>query len=193
MIYGYARVSTKDQNLDLQIIALKKAGCEVIYSEKISSGNSYRKELDRLLIKVVKGDTIVIWKLDRLGRSLHELIKIVKDLEQKNVQLISLIDCIATETMQGRLFLQIVAVFAEYERAMVRERTIAGINAAKAKGRKGGRPRGISEEYRIKASMALTLRAKGNKTIKEICEITGMSRSTYYKIVHIFEGKKNKN
>lgn len=193
MIYGYARVSTKDQNLDLQMAALKNAGCELIFSEKISSGKSIRKELDSLLAKVSSGDTIVIWKLDRLGRSLHELIKIVKDLEQKRIQLISIIDNIATETMQGRLFLQIVAVFAEYERAMVRERTIAGINAAKAKGRNGGRPKGISEEYQVKASLALTLRNQRNKSIKEICEIVGMSRSTYYRIVMLYERKKWKN
>lgn len=193
MIYGYARVSTKDQNLDLQMTALKNAGCELIFSEKISTGKSIRKELDSLLAKVRSGDTIVIWKLDRLGRSLHELIKIVKDLEQKKVRLISLIDNFDTETMQGRLFLQIVAVFAEYERSMVRERTIAGINAAKAKGRNGGRPKGISEEYQVKASLALTLRTQTNKSIKEICEIVEMSRSTYYRIEMLYERKKRKN
>ena len=182
MKYGYARVSTKDQNLDLQLDALREAGCDYIFSEKISSNKINRKELDSLLSKVQSGDTIVIWKLDRLGRSLQSLIKIVSDLEKNRVELISIKDNLATNTIQGRLFFQIVAVFSEYERSMVRERTIAGILAAKAKGRNGGRPKGISKKYLVKASMALTLWHEGKMSISEICKNVGMSRSTFYKI-----------
>lgn len=187
MIYGYARVSTKDQSLELQTECLKRAGVERIFSEKISSRKLYRKELDTLLNVVKTGDSIIIWKLDRLGRSLHELIKIVMDLDKNGIDLISITDNIDTKTPHGKLFFQIVAVFAEYERSMNRERTLAGIKAAREKGRIGGRPKGISEEYQAKAMMAFTLRAQKNKTQSEICSIVGMSRSSYYRILKLFE------
>lgn len=187
MIYGYARVSTKDQSLELQIDCLKSAGVETIFSEKVSSRKQYRKELDSLLSIVKKGDSIIIWKLDRLGRTLHELIKIVMDLDKRGVDLNSITDNIDTKTPHGKFFFQIVAVFAEYERSMNRERTLAGIKAAREKGRVGGRPKGISEEYQAKAMMAFTLRAQKNKTQKEICAVVGMSRSSYYRILKLFE------
>lgn len=191
MIYGYARVSTKDQNLDLQITALKQAGSQKTLAEKVSSRKQYRKELDFLLSVVEKGDSIIIWKLDRIGRSLHELIKIITDLEKKQVDLISLIDNIDTKTPHGKLFFQIVAVFAEYERSMIRERTLAGIKVAREKGRIGGRPKGISKEYQAKVLLALALRTENNKTLTEICAIVGISRSSYYRITKIKDVGKN--
>lgn len=187
MIYGYARVSTRDQSLEMQIDALHKAKCEIIFTEKISSAKTVRRELDKVLAMVVQGDTIVIWRLDRFGRSLHELLRIIKELEKKQVQLISLSDNIATNTNQGKLFLQIVAVFAEYERTLIRERTIAGIVAAKAKGRNGGRPKGTSPIIKSKVAMAFALIKQGGLACNKVFLEVGISRNTYYRNVALIE------
>lgn len=189
MIYGYARVSTKEQSLDLQVEALSKAGVQHLFTEKVSTRKVSRKELDALIAKVVAGDSIIIWKLDRLGRSLQELIRVVMDLEKRGVDLLSISDNINTKTVQGRFFFQIVAVFAEYERSLIRERTIAGIKIAREKGRAGGRPKGISKEYLAKGQAALLMRAQKVKTQKEICASVGMSRISYYRILKTIENE----
>lgn len=143
MKVGCARVSTRDQTLDLQLDALKKAGCSKVYTETVSGGaHADRPELNRLMDTLRKGDVLVIWKLDRLGRSLKNLIEIVNELLQRHVGLMSLNDPIDTTTSHGRLIFNIFASLAEFERDVLRERTNAGLAAARARGRKGGVPEG---------------------------------------------------
>ena len=143
MKIGYARVSTKDQNLDLQLDALKAAGCEKIYTDKISSVKN-RPELNKALSYLRKGDTFVIWRLDRLGRSLKDLVNIVDDMQSKGIDFISLNDSIDSTTSSGRLIFGIFASLAAFERELIIERTKAGLEAARIRGRIGGRPQGLS-------------------------------------------------
>lgn len=170
MIFGYARVSTQNQNLDLQIDDLKKSGCTKIYREKVSSVKE-RPELIKLLDAVREGDTIVVWKLDRLGRSLKDLIGLINEFQEREVGFKSLNDAIDTTTAQGRLIFNIFASLAEFERDMIRERTKAGLSAARARGRMGGKPKGLSKEARSKAYAAKALFDKGDKTTQEIGSI----------------------
>jgi len=181
MKIGYARVSTADQNLRMQVDALKAEGCEQIYKEKISGSKSERKELQRLLETVRKGDTIVIWKLDRLGRSLKHLVELVSQLLDKGVGLKSLNDPIDTSTSQGRLIFNIFASLAEFEREVIRERTMAGLKAARSRGRLGGRPKGLSSEAIRTSVMAASLYNGKKSSISEICETLKISRPTLYK------------
>src|SRR6266567_752051 len=139
MIVGYARVSTIDQTPQLQIDALKAAKCKPIYIEQKSGKNMNRPELTRCLDTLRKGDTLVIWKLDRLGRSLRDLIEIVERLENSGIQFISLTEDINTKAASGRLIFRVFAVLAEFERNLIRERTKAGLATARARGRLGGR------------------------------------------------------
>jgi DNA invertase Pin-like site-specific DNA recombinase len=136
MKIGYARVSTKDQNMDLQTDALKKAGCEIIFAETVSGVKTDRPELIKLLGQVRKDDIVVVYKLDRLGRSLKHLLEVVAQLNSKQVGVQSISDAIDTTTPQGRLFFNISACFAEFERDLIRERTKSGLEAARARGRK---------------------------------------------------------
>ena len=140
MKIGYARVSTKDQNIHLQVNALQDAGCTNIYRERMSgSAKKERPVLKETLSFLREGDTFVVWRLDRLGRTLRQLIELVQDLEDRGVQFISLKENINTSTPSGKLFFHITGAFAEMERELIRERTIAGLEAARARGRKGGR------------------------------------------------------
>ncbi|KAA6438026.1 helix-turn-helix domain-containing protein [Dyadobacter flavalbus] len=180
MIFGYARVSTQDQNLDLQIDDLKRSGCARIFREKISSVKE-RPELLKLLDTVREGDTIVVWKLDRLGRSLKDLIGLINEFQERKVGFKSLNDAIDTTTAQGRLIFNIFASLAEFERDMIRERTKAGLSAARARGRMGGKPKGLSKEARSKAYAAKALYDKQDKTAQEIGNILGISRATVYR------------
>jgi DNA invertase Pin-like site-specific DNA recombinase len=141
MKIGYARVSTKDQNVDLQLDALKQAGCERIYQEVASGAKTARPELDRLLVDIHAGDTIVIWKLDRLGRSLKHLVELMGKLVERKIGLLSLNDPVDTTNAQGRLVFNLSASLAEFERELIQERTHAGLSAARARGRIGGRPK----------------------------------------------------
>lgn len=145
MKIGYARVSTLDQNLDLQTDALTAAGCEEIYTDKITGTKADRPALNELLSFARRGDTIIIWKLDRLGRSLSDLISIVADLEKKGINFVCLKESFDTTTAAGKLFFQMSACFAEYEKNILKERTLAGLAAAKARGRTGGRKRALSD------------------------------------------------
>ena len=146
MIFGYARVSTTRQNTDMQIDHLKKSGCEKIFVEKISGSSKDRPELSKLLKQLRKGDKLVIYKLDRLGRSLKDLISIVNSLNEIDVSLISVIDGINTTTTVGRFTFNIFASIAEFEKDVIRERTISGLAAARSRGRIGGWPTGFSVE-----------------------------------------------
>lgn len=180
MRIGYARVSTKDQTLNLQIDALQKAGCEQIFKETASGAKAARPVLDDMLSRLRAGDVVVIWKLDRLGRNLKHLVTLTGELMEREVGLISLNDPIDTTTPQGRLVFNIFASLAEFERDLIRERTQAGLEAARARGRTGGRPRGLSKEAKQKAMAAETLYREGQLSVQEICDQLGISKPTLY-------------
>ncbi len=180
MRIGYARVSTKDQNFDLQMDALKKAQCEDILKEVASGAKAARPVLEALLSQLRKGDVLVIWKLDRLGRSLRHLVNLTNELIERKIGLISLNDPIDTTTPQGRLMFNIFASLAEFERDLIRERTQAGLKAARERGRKGGRPGGLSKKAEATAMAAETLYKEGDLSVLAICEQLGISKPTLY-------------
>ena len=157
MKIGYARVSTKDQSLNMQIEALKQAGCVQIFEEIASGAKTARPVLEEVIRNLRESDTLVIWKLDRLGRNLGQLIHLTNTLMEKKVGLISLNDPIDTTTAQGRLIFGIFASLAEFERELIRERTQAGLKSARARGRKGGRPKGMSKIATEKAAIVEAL------------------------------------
>ena len=179
MLIGYARVSTQDQHLHLQLDDLHKTGCERVYQEKVSSTKE-RPQLARLLESIREGDTVVVWKLDRLGRSLKELIGLINAFQAKGVGFRSLNDAIDTTTAQGRLVFNIFASLAEFERDLIGERTKAGLSAARARGRQGGRPKGMTKEASGKAQAVWTLYEKREKSAQEIAKLLGISRATVY-------------
>ena len=146
MKVGYARVSTYDQDLSLQIDALQRAGCEKTFDDKASGAKAQRPGLSDAMDFLRKGDTLVVWRLDRLGRSLKHLIETVTVLEEKGIGLISLTESINTTTSGGRLVFHFFGALAEFERSLIRERTQAGLQAARARGRKGGRPKALSPQ-----------------------------------------------
>ncbi len=180
MKYGYSRVSTKDQNLNMQMDALKKAGCKNILSDVASGSKTDRPNLNKLLSELRKGDVIIIWKLDRLGRSLKHLVELVELLNTKKVGLVSLNDPINTTTSHGKLIFNIFASLAEFERDIIRERTKAGLKAARARGRKGGRPKGLTAEAETTACAAETLYNEQTLSILQICTQLGISKATLY-------------
>lgn len=184
MNIGYARVSTLNQDLSLQLDALEKAGCKTIYQEKVSALSKERPELETLLHTLREGDTVVVWKLDRLGRSLKDLLDLVEKFRVKNVGLKSLSDSIDTTTAQGRMVFGIFSVLAEFERELIRERTIAGIEAARLRGRVGGKRPGLSASSRAKAAeaerMYLDTNPKTKLSVSEICAHLKIGRGTFY-------------
>lgn len=180
MRIGYARVSTKEQSLDLQIDALKKAGCEKIHKEVISGVKVDRPVLDELMRNIRSGDVLVIWKLDRLGRSLKHLVEMVNELINKDVGLHSINDPINTTTSQGRLNFNLFASLAEFERDLISERTQAGLSAARIRGRLGGRPKGLSHKTEPTACAAETLYREGKLSVQQIAEKLGISKTTLY-------------
>lgn len=179
MKFGYARVSTRDQSLNLQLDALKKSDCDEVFKEKVSSGKD-RPELEKLLGLLRSGDTLVVWKLDRLGRSLKELLGLVNDFQEKNIGFISLNDSIDTTTAQGRLIFNIFASLAEFERDIIRERTMAGLMAARARGRMGGKKKGLTPDAIQKAETAKTLYQQKMK-VDDIAKVIGVGRTTVYR------------
>jgi DNA invertase Pin-like site-specific DNA recombinase len=181
MIYGYARVSTKDQVLNLQIDALKNAGCQKIFNEVAKGAKADRPEWLRLLSEIQKGDTLIVWKLDRMGRSLHHLIKVVNDLIAKGVDIISIQDPLNTTSAQGRLIFNMFASLAEFEKDLIRERTMAGLKSARARGRIGGRPKGLSEKAKKVACVAEALYLQNELKTDDIAEQLGISKTTLYK------------
>ena len=180
MKIGYARVSTPDQKMDLQIDELKKFGCTKIFSEVVTGAKADRTELNKMLEQVRPGDIIVIWKLDRLGRSLKHLVELVGELIEKEVGLKSLHDPIDTSTSQGRLIFNIFASLAEFEREVISERTKAGLTAARARGRIGGLPKGLFKKAQDKARVCEALYKEGKMSIAEILENQQISRATLY-------------
>ncbi len=180
MRVGYARVSTKEQNVEMQVDALKKAQCEQVFTEVASGANTTRPVLDDLLSRLRSGDVLVIWKLDRLGRSLKHLVTLTNELLERQIGLVSLNDPIDTTTPQGRLIFNIFASLAEFERDLIRERTQAGLEAARARGRKGGRPRGLSKQAEATAMAAETLYGEGELSVQAICDQLSISKPTLY-------------
>jgi len=181
MKIGYARVSTVDQNLELQMDALKEAGCEKIFSDHgVSGAKAERPGLDEALDRIRKKDTLVIWKLDRLGRSLSDLLSIVEYLKERGAHFLSIQDGFDTSTASGKMVFSVIGAMAEYERNLIRERTMAGLKAARARGRMGGRPKALDKSQ---VKMAIALAEAGELTVNEICEQVGCSRSTYYRQV----------
>ena len=181
MRIGYTRVSTNDQNLDLQTDALRAAGCKKIFSDHgVSGAKAERSGLDKALDQLRKGDILVIWKLDRLGRSLSHLLSIIEDLKQKGVDFASVQDGFDTSTASGKMVFSVIGAMAEYERNLTRERTRAGLAAARARGRMGGRPKALDESQ---VKVAIALAEAEELTINQICEQVGCSRSTYYRQV----------
>ncbi|STT65837.1 Resolvase-like protein [Klebsiella pneumoniae] len=177
MMIGYARVSTQDQNLDLQTEALTRAGCEKIYEDKISGVRVERPGLTRALEMLREGDTLVVWKLDRLGRSVKQLVDMVGELHKQGIQFKSLTDAIDTGTPAGRFFFHVMASLAEMERELIIERTRAGLDAAKQLGRKGGRKPKMTSS---KIESAKKLLASGIPP-RDVAKDLGVSVPTLYR------------
>lgn len=177
MKIGYARVSTVDQSLALQRDALQAAGCERIYEDKESGAKADRPGLAQAMHVARAGDVLVVWRLDRLGRSLPDLVRQVGELEKAGVGFESLTEAIESSTAAGRLVFHVFAALAEFERNLVRERTMAGLTAARARGRKGGRPT-IDP---AKRAALLALASDKDKSPTEICKALGISKATFYK------------
>ena len=184
MLVGYARVSTQDQNSALQIDALKETGCERIFEEKASGAQRDRPQLTAALDYMRVGDTLVVWKLDRLARSMRQLITTIEDLHAREIGFRSVTESIDTTTPGGMLVFHIFGALAEFERSIIQERTKAGLAAAKARGKTGGRPASMSEDD-IKAAKALM--SDETITVTEIAERMGVSLSTLY--AHIPGGR----
>lgn len=183
MLIGYARVSTKDQTLDLQRDALKKAGCEKIYTDTASGAAAERKGLEQALSHLRPGDTLVVWRLDRLGRSLPHLIETVQGLEKEGIGFRSLTESIDTTSSGGKLIFHIFGALAEFEKNLIRERTMAGLEAARARGRLGGRPKLGSDHN--KAALAKSLYKDRDRSITDICQALHISRATFYRYLQI--------
>jgi len=177
MIIGYARVSRDDQDLALQLDAFEKASCEKVFEEKESGTKAKRKALEGALSHLREGDTLVVWKLDRLGRSLKNLVALVEDLEERGIEFKSLTDGIDTTTPAGRFFFHVMAALAQMERDLIAERTRAGLDSARKRGRVGGRPRRMTES---KLESAKKLLASGTPP-KEIAKDLGISVPTLYR------------
>ncbi|EFI50027.1 recombinase family protein [Afipia sp. 1NLS2] len=179
-IIGYARVSTADQTPDLQIDALKSAGAHRVFIETASGAKTDRPQLAAALDYLRPGDTLTVWKLDRLARSIRQLIITIDRLERLGCGFRSLTEAIDTTTPTGKLVFHIFGALTEFERSIIRERTIAGLAAAKARGRRGGRPRVMSENMIIAAGAMIR---DGSMTIKEIADQLGVSDGTLYKYI----------
>ncbi|KOO59216.1 DNA invertase [Rheinheimera sp. KL1] len=178
MILGYARVSTNDQNPALQIDALKRYGCERVFEEKVSAASKVRPQLERLLDSLREGDKVVVWRLDRLGRSIKDLIGLVELFKARGIQFVSLTESIDTSSPAGELIFHIFASVAQFERSLIIERTKSGLNAARARGRVGGRKPKLSPED-VKKARALAL--SNEISMGEIAEHFKVSRTTLYK------------
>ena len=180
MLIGYARISTHDQTLALQLDALEKAGCEQIFTDQVSGTKAERKGLTEALSHLREGDTLVVWRLDRLGRSLRHLIDTITDLADRGVGFKSLTENIDTTTTGGKLVFHIFGALAEFEREIIRERTQAGLQAARSRGKVGGRPKVLSaKEVQILGNMA----ADKSLTVSDICRTLGIGRTTFYRYV----------
>ena len=184
MNIGYARVSTIDQNLDLQLDALKAAGCEQIFTDKITGTKFDRPQLNELKRILRTGDTVVVWKLDRMGRGLRDLIKTMDAWKEQGIGFKSLTEGIDTTTPTGNLVFQMFGALAEYERNLIVERTQAGLRAGRARGRIGGRPKSLTENQKV---LLCKMHADKTITLQSITDTFKISKATMYNVVH--EGK----
>ena len=182
MLIGYARVSTQDQTLDLQTDALRQVGCEKIFTDTTSGVKSERPGLQEAMNHLRAGDTLVVWRLDRLGRTLKHLIATITNLSDKGIGFKSLQEYIDTTTSGGKLIFHIFGALAEFEREVIKERTNAGLQAARARGRLGGRPKLQSLDPK-KIALARKLYEDGNTPVKEICDTLHIGRSTLYRYI----------
>src|SRR3954471_1189788 len=178
MLIGYARISTLDQTLALQQDALTAAGCEHIYTDTVSGTKAERKGLTEALSHLRQGDTLVVWRLDRLGRSLRHLIDTVTELQTRGIGFQSITESINTTTSGGKLVFHIFGALAEFEREIIRERTKAGLQAARSRGRNGGRPRKLTNKQ---IQMLQHLAADKKHSVKEICQTLGIGRTAFYR------------
>ncbi|OXA65233.1 resolvase [Flavobacterium aquidurense] len=189
-VFGYARVSTLDQNLDSQKDELLKYGCTKIFFEKASGKNVERPQLKKLLEGLRENDIVVVYKLDRLARSLKDLIELVSELALKKVEFVSLSDGINTSSAVGKLMFHLVGAFAEFERNIISERTKAGLVSARARGRTGGKPKGISVAAQKKAIRVKELYDEKKLSLEEICKVLEIkSKTTLYKYLK-FENER---
>lgn len=177
MLIGYVRVSTQDQNPTLQIDALTKAGCEKCFLDRISGAKAERPALQEALEFARPGDTLVVWRLDRLARSLSHLIQIAQDLQERGIGFQSVTEAIDTTTTGGRLVFNLLGAIAQFERDLIRERTGAGLAAARARGRVGGRPRLLTDEKLVAAKRLLD----GGMPARQVASIVGVSPQTLYR------------
>src|SRR5437588_6870873 len=182
MNIGYARVSTQDQTLHLQKDALEKIGCSKIFTDTISGATTERNGLDEALNYVRAGDSLVVWKLDRLGRSLKHLIETITHLNNRKIGFQSITENIDTTTSGGKLIFHIFGALAEFERDIIRERTNAGLQAARARGRLGGRPKTLNTPKKV--AMAQSLYNDKTNSIDDICKTLNISRSTLYRYIN---------
>jgi DNA invertase Pin-like site-specific DNA recombinase len=180
-LIGYARVSRHEQNLDLQLDALNKEGCSKIFTDKITGSTFEREGLDEALTYLREGDTLVVWRLDRLGRSLKDLIETLNSLHKSGIGFKSITEAIDTTTATGELVFHIFGALAQFERRLIQERTQAGLAAARARGKKGGRPKALDAK---KAALAQKLYADKTTTIDEICTMLHIGRTTLYRYIH---------
>jgi len=185
LVVGYARVSTDDQTLALQLDALQAVRCERVFRDTISGTKTKRPGLSKALGHVRSGDMLIVWRLDRLGRSLSHLIELIQTLEGRGVGFKSLTEQIDTTTSGGKLIFHIFGALAEFERNLIRERTMAGLAAARARGRMGGRPKKPNTDTKI--VMARRLHADKNNSIADICKTLGVSRATLYRYLEVDE------
>jgi DNA invertase Pin-like site-specific DNA recombinase len=180
MLFGYARVSSNEQDTAAQVTALKAAKCERIYREQASGGRWDRPELQRLLDHLRKGDVLVVWKLDRLSRSLRDVLTIMERLAEAKVGFRSLTEAIDTTTPAGRMMMQMVGAFAEFERAMLRERTRAGLEAARREGRVGGRPPKLTHQQR---NEIVRMVSRGRRTAADAARLFGVHPATISRLL----------
>ncbi len=178
MKVGYARVSTVDQNLDMQMDALKKEGCKEIFEDRASGAKSDRDGLRKALEFMREGDTLVVWKLDRLGRSLKHLIDVINRLNDNKMYFKSVQESIDTGSSGGKLIFHVFGALAEFERDMIRERTLAGIEAARQRGRIGGRPKKLDKKM---VEFARSMLDDKSNTVTDVCKALGITKSTLYR------------
>ncbi len=181
MHVGYARVSTHEQHLDLQTDALKKADCEKIFIDKVSGVAAKRPRLDDVMEFLRPGNTLIVWRLDRVGRSLKHLIEFMERLQERKIGFRSLQESLDTTTAEGMLVFHIFAALVEFERSLLQERTHAGLAAARARGRKGTRPTALDD---LAKHVAIKLYYEREYSVKDICQMMNISRSTLYSYVH---------
>lgn len=189
-IVGYARVSTDEQDLSLQLDALKQAGCtdELIFIDKASGARADRPGLDACLNALESGDTLLVWRLDRLGRSMPHLVMLVEDLLARNIAFRSICDgAIDTTTASGELVFNIFSSLAQFERRLIQERTKAGLSAARARGRKGGRKPRTADDAKVKT--AKRMHQDHGMSINQICEMLKISRATFYRYIALPESE----